>query len=531
MNTIKKTSTTLAVTALAILLCFTAVSDEAEANTADFGTITYDSINGFHIHFNEGITTAGVMIETDFGGTSVPVTGSDVDILLTGATAGPCVVQVMFIGTSGQTNVEMTMTEVTLNPNGAEGETATTVIMSSGDNIIPSFDWEKDGQAIIGWSTDMNDEVPDFKVGEIYEVPSSETTLYAIYGSVPTGDTTTVQFTPVTSGDYNITCNGVPADSVEVEIGTEIVQNENVLIIGDYSIEAVPEQGYRFASWSYEGTTVTDGMVIGAVFEQDAPTGFTITIETDGNGAVDVPSVTVTGDSVEITVSGSSLVIGETSVTATANDGYEFEKWIVGDQEYTGGTAVGDMTITATFKDASVGPGPGPEPEVYDVTVISNDSAMGTASAEPASAVEGATVTLSYTANDGYRFVKWISDDVEITGDSFVMPAKDVTVTAVFEAIEYTITENHATGGTATASAATAIEGAVITLTATPDDGYVLDHWVINGDDVYTNTFTMPAGNVAVTPVFRALDDYDVTIGISGEGTDLNWCYEVKDGT
>ena len=170
---------------------------------------------------------------------------------------------------------------------------------------------------------------------------------------------------------------------------------------------------------------------------------------------------------------------------------------------------------------------------MYDVTVEVNNSSMGTASANPASAEEGETVTLSYDANDGYRFVRWTSDDVTISGNSFVMPGHDVTVTAVFEAIpptEYTVTVNHAENGTATASPASATAGTLITLTANPDDGYVLDHWIINGEVRTENTFRMPTGNVEVTPVFRQLEVYDITVEISGNGTVFNGVEEVTSG-
>jgi hypothetical protein len=69
----------------------------------------------------------------------------------------------------------------------------------------------------------------------------------------------------------------------------------------------------------------------------------------------------------------------------------------------------------------------------------------------------------------------------------------------------YTVTVNAATGGTASASATSAEAGTAITLTATPDAGYELTGWTVNegGVTVSDNSFTMPEGNVSITPKFR----------------------------
>ncbi|MCL6558465.1 MAG: S-layer homology domain-containing protein, partial [Firmicutes bacterium] len=82
----------------------------------------------------------------------------------------------------------------------------------------------------------------------------------------------------------------------------------------------------------------------------------------------------------------------------------------------------------------------------YSVTV-QNDG-HGTGSASPASAVQGATVTLSSVPNSGYHFKEWKAvspASLAITVDTFTMPDEDVTVMAVFEAdaaTTYTVTFN-----------------------------------------------------------------------------------------
>lgn len=80
-----------------------------------------------------------------------------------------------------------------------------------------------------------------------------------------------------------------------------------------------------------------------------------------------------------------------------------------------------DMEITANYAD-----------EGYGITVLV--SGGGRASADRESAAAGETVTLTAEPADGWRFVAWQAEGVTIEGDTFVMPAADVEITAVFEA-------------------------------------------------------------------------------------------------
>ena len=70
----------------------------------------------------------------------------------------------------------------------------------------------------------------------------------------------------------------------------------------------------------------------------------------------------------------------------------------------------------------------------------------------------------------------------------------------------YTVTVNTATGGTASANFTNAAPGTEVTLTAQADQGYHFKEWQVQGDTVTIteNKFTMPQGNVTITPVFEA---------------------------
>lgn len=71
--------------------------------------------------------------------------------------------------------------------------------------------------------------------------------------------------------------------------------------------------------------------------------------------------------------------------------------------------------------------------------VIVQNSAGGTAEADKTTTVvQGDTVTLTANPDSGYHFKEWqTADGVTITDNQFLMPDKDVTITAVFEQHTY----------------------------------------------------------------------------------------------
>ena len=86
---------------------------------------------------------------------------------------------------------------------------------------------------------------------------------------------------------------------------------------------------------------------------------------------------------------------------------------------------------------------PAPESQIimkearYTVTVAVNDEAMGTATGGGTEFLAGDIATLSATANDGYQFVNWTKDGVEVSTEAsfdYTVPAETVTLFANFEA-------------------------------------------------------------------------------------------------
>lgn len=152
----------------------------------------------------------------------------------------------------------------------------------------------------------------------------------------------------------------------------------------------------------------------------------------------------------------------------------------------------------------------------YSITVV--QPANGSVSASATSATAGTTVKLTANPAEGYTLDYFTLDGARINGDTFIMPARNVEVSAVFTANAYSITVVQPTGGTVSASATSAAAGATIELTAIPAEGYTLDYFTLDGERINGNTFIMPARNVEVSAVFTA-NAYSITVVQPANGT------------
>ncbi len=185
---------------------------------------------------------------------------------------------------------------------------------------------------------------------------------------------------------------------------------------------------------------------------------------------------------------------GETAtLTATANRGYKFTSWTVGEETVTENpltiTVNANTTVTANFDALAA----------YTITATANDATMGTVEGA-GTYYAGETVTLKATANEGHNFVNWSND---ATTEAITFEAtEDVTLTANFAKNLYTLTVNvnDPEKGSVDKTTATYEYGTEVTLTATPKAGYELLAW----SDRSTNetlTLTMTADK-AVTAYF-----------------------------
>ena len=149
----------------------------------------------------------------------------------------------------------------------------------------------------------------------------------------------------------------------------------------------------------------------------------------------------------------------------------------------------------------------------YSINVV--QPANGSVAASATSAAAGTTVKLTATPAEGYTLDYFTLDGERINGDTFIMPARNVEVSAVFTANAYSITVVQPANGTVSASKLSAFFGEAVELTAVPDEGYELSHYVVNGAANNGGTFTMPARDVIVTAVFTKVAEPSVNLALN----------------
>ncbi len=132
-------------------------------------------------------------------------------------------------------------------------------------------------------------------------------------------------------------------------------------------------------------------------------------------------------------------------------------------------------------------------------------------------ATPGTYVSITYRIDDGIIIDHIILNGKKSYGLSFYMPAKDVDLEIVFRKIDYSVSLNETTNGSATVTKTTANYGDEITVNTTPDYGYEVDQIKVNGKSINGNKFTMPPEDVTVEVTFK-LKQYkiEVTYGVGG---------------
>ena len=312
-----------------------------------------------------------------------------------------------------------------------------------------------------------------------FEMPASNVTITANYTAI----------------GYTVTVNGTNGTQEASVDGGDFNVGETV------TLSATPDPGYEFSSWS-SSPSVT---ISNDSFEMPASnvtitanyTAIDYTVAVNGDG-------TQTGDGI--------YTIGQTvTLTAQPQAGYEFSSWSSSPSVTISNDSfempASNVTITANYT-------------AIDYTVAVNGT-NGTqeASVDGGDFNVGETVTLSATPDPGYEFSSWSSSpSVTISNDSFEMPASNVTITANYTAIDYTVAVN-GTNGTQEASVdgGDFNVGETVTLSATPDPGYEFSSWSSSPSVTISNdSFEMPASNVTITANYTAID---YTVAVNGDGT------------
>jgi uncharacterized repeat protein (TIGR02543 family) len=274
------------------------------------------------------------------------------------------------------------------------------------------------------------------------------------------------------------------------------------------SITATPNEGYEFVGWN--GTdmssstitiTLTANTTIEALFSQVSTTTtviqFTLAVSASNGGTVSTEG----GDFEEGT---------EVTITATANAGYRFTGWEGSDStsESLTVTLNSDQTYQALFELIPV----------YTLSVTTSAEG-GTVSTEGGDFEEGTEVTITATANAGYRFTGWEGSDS--TSESLTVTLNsDQTYQALFELIPvYTLSvTTSAEGGTVSTEGGDFEEGTEVTITATANAGYRFTGW--EGSDSTSESLTVTLNSdQTYQALFELIPASVYTISVSAQGS------------
>ena len=258
---------------------------------------------------------------------------------------------------------------------------------------------------------------------------------------------------------------------------------------------------------TYTLTNITANHTVNVTFKLQT---YTITPSAGVNGTIS-PSTAQTVNY------GSSLTF-----TATPSTGYNVNTWSVdGTVAQTGGTtyALTNITASHTVKVTFI-------PMTFNVMPAAG--ANGTISPSTLQTVNyGNSLTFTATPNPGYMVSTWSVDGTVAQTGGLTYLLADITashyVQVAFTTSTYTVTPGADANGTISPSTAqTVSSGGSLTFTATPNTGYSVNTWSLDGTVVQTGGTTYTLSNITanhtVYVTFTALT-YTVTPGAGANGT------------
>ena len=193
---------------------------------------------------------------------------------------------------------------------------------------------------------------------------------------------------------------------------------------------------------------------------------------------------------------------------ATPSSGWKLASWSTGETTSTITVKMdSNKTISAKFvKEAAT---------LYTLTV--NIKGQGKVEPNGGQYEKGTVVTLTATPAEGWKFASWSTGGTSRT--TKVTMDGDKTITATFTQIMYTLTVNVSGQGTVEPSGGSYAAGTVVTLTATPKDGWIFSKWSTGETDPVI-TVTMNS-NRLIGALFTEIpaSQYKLTVTISGNGS------------
>ena len=299
---------------------------------------------------------------------------------------------------------------------------------------------------------------------------------------------------------YGNTINGIADDITLSELG-------HLFLTDDYAtlVELYKPDGVTPNRWTVDSRMPPNGT---APYHTDMVFSMTFADNEPSPPPVSYPT-SVTLDKSELT-----LDVGETdTLTATLYpEGTSSSiQWTSSDSTIASVTESGFITahstgtavITATATDGGVSAScrvnvQAVPTTTYSISINASPVEGGTVSGG-GQYEEGATATVTAVPNENFRFLAWAEADTQISTEASLTfrVTSDRRLTAIFEPISeptpgpipkptYTITTSATVGGTVS-GAGKYEQGSSVTLTATPENGYLFVGWTENNEQISTD--------------------------------------------
>lgn len=331
--------------------------------------------------------------------------------------------------------------------------------------------------------------------------------------------------TEYTFSKYNITIN--PNGGIYKNSSSSITEEIESFPQNMY-IDNPIRTGYEFKGWQTDIALDENNGLLTTILKADwLATSVSVIINPDGGLYEGSASTKVVKAN-----SGEYYELSEPT-----KDGYVFDKWIIvsgSDSEIVGNrlkVGTEEVTVKAIYK------------QLYTLTINLNGGSSSQSLTHYM--LEGTTLILTEPTKNGYTFNGWTGEG--INGSTFTMGSSNVTISASWNVINYTITYN-LSGGSGNNPTSYNIDTTTFTLTNPTKTGYTFNGWTgsngsspqtsvtiskgSQGDKTYTANWTAKTYTITYNcnggsgSTASSSHTYDVAKNLSSNG-----CYKITTGS
>ena len=366
----------------------------------------------------------------------------------------------------------------------------TLLVTNNSTNVLTGTPVDDETVITINATADTDYQVDSIKAGD---------QVVANGGTFTVTDAVTITAF-VSKVKYAITITAPTNGTLVVLNGTDTVRNGDMIAHGTVlTVTATGNEGYEVDQLKANGTDIVGGSVnvtaattITATFKKKT---YAIAITPAVNGTLEVKNGATVLTGGELIEHGTVL-----TATATANSGYRVDSIMAGTKKVA---ADGTFTVTEAVTVTAI------ISQIPKHAITFANPANGTLEVKNGIAPitsgdqieEGTTLTVSATADQGYRVDSIKAGDVKVTnGGTFTVTKATVVTAFVSQIPSFVITINQPANGTlevkegsnVIATGTPVLEGTVLTVSATANTGYRLDSIKVGNVKIANNgTFTV----------------------------------------